>query len=125
MLSETPSLGDAPGQPPPFPPPTLLMRWPGGAAVRKLHGVWGVWGVSEAKWWVQISLKPSLPLEGIKGVLQGVGQRVLAHPSTPDWIAWEGGMDSIISNHTASPRPLLWGERPGEESQGAVNWAFC
>lgn len=37
--TETPSLGDAPVQPLPFPPPTLLVRWPGGAAMRNPHRV--------------------------------------------------------------------------------------
>lgn len=123
--TETPSLGDAPVQPLPFPPPTLLVRWPGGAAMRNPHRVWGVCGVSEAKHWVQNSLKPSLPLEGIKGGLQGVGQTVLTHPSTPGWIVWEEGMDSIISEPTHPTQPApdhFCGEK---EPQEVVNWAFC
>lgn len=75
-----------------------------------------VCGVSEAEWWVQSSLKPPLPLEGIQGGLQGVGQTVLACPSIPGWIVWEEGMDSIISKPTQLAPDQFCGEKDQKRS---------
>lgn len=92
------------------------MRWSGGGCSEKPPRGLGVSGVSEAHWWVQSSLKPSLPLEGIKGGLQGVGQTVLACPSIPGWIVWEEGMDSIISKPTQPAPDHFCGEKDQKRS---------